>query len=91
MIKTKRYHIDRRAAVVADLLINGDPDEALNTRDAARLLGVSTQFLEIGRGRGTGPKFTRLSPRMIRYLRGDLVAWLRERAHSCTSEYRKSA
>jgi predicted DNA-binding transcriptional regulator AlpA len=90
-----RHHIDRRADQVADILSSGDPDEALDTNQTARLLGVSTQWLEICRHRGEGPTFTRLSPRMIRYVRRDVVAWLKARAHACTSEYadraRKSA
>jgi hypothetical protein len=87
-----RYHIDKRADQLAALIINpDDPDEALSTADAARLLGCSHQWLEIQRGKGEGPKFTRLSPRMIRYLRSDLIAWLRARAHQSTAEYRKES
>lgn len=80
-----RHHVDRRAGQLAESLIAAD--EALSTAEAARLLGCSVQWLEIGRSRGYGPKFTRLSPRMVRYLRSDLIAWLRQRAHQCTAEY----
>lgn len=87
MSKPVRLHIDRRAGVVAAQIVHGDPDELFRTPEAAQLLGVSPQFLELGRHNGTGPKFIRLSPRMVRYKRSDLVAWLRERSHVCTKEY----
>jgi predicted DNA-binding transcriptional regulator AlpA len=82
----RRHHIDRRANALATV-IGEAQDEALSTPETARLLGCSVQWLEIARSRGFGPRFTRLSPRMIRYLRSDLICWLRERAHHSTSEY----
>lgn len=84
-----RHHIDKRAGAVADTIV-GDDDEALDTNGAAHLIGCSTQFLEIGRAKGYGPKFVRLAPKMIRYRRGDIRAWLKERTYQRTSEYRKS-
>jgi hypothetical protein len=59
----------------------------LDTKAEADWLGVSTQWLEIGRCRGYGPPFERLSPRVIRYQRGKTRRWLDERSHRCTSEY----
>ncbi len=76
----KRHHLDRRAPAI--LAANtGDPDELLSTKQLAHRLGVSEQFLEIGRSRGYGygPDFVRLSPRCIRYRWRDVVAWLEER------------
>ena len=61
----RRHHLDRRADAIADAL--GDNDDLLSTRAVAELLGVSTQWLEIGRGKNYGPSFVRISPRMIRY------------------------
>lgn len=87
----KRHHVDRRAEQLVASLITDANDEALSTPDAAHVLGCSTQWLEIARTKNYGPKFTRLSPRMVRYMRSDLIAWLRERVHFSTSEYRKSA
>ena len=81
----RRHHLDRRADAIADAL--GDNDDLLSTRAVAELLGVSTQWLEIGRCKNYGPSFVRVSPRMIRYRRGDVLAWLRERTHASTAEY----
>ncbi|HUS96770.1 MAG TPA: helix-turn-helix domain-containing protein, partial [Hyphomicrobiaceae bacterium] len=62
--------------------------ELLSTPQLAEWLGVSTQWLEIGRSRGYGPPFIRMSPKRVRYRRGDVLDWLRERTHLCASEYR---
>lgn len=86
------HHIDQRASEVAAKVSNGGSgDDLLATAEIARLSGLSTQFFEILRSRGLGPRFIRLSPRRVRYLRKDFVAWLEERAHRSTSEYAKSA
>src|SRR5262249_2249561 len=50
-------------------------------------LGVSPEWLEIGRSKGWGPPFLRLSPRRVRYRRGDVKKWLQERAYRSTSQY----
>jgi len=47
--------------------------------------------LETGRSRGWGPPYIKLSPRRVRYRRGDVKAWLADRAHRCTAEYQKPA
>jgi hypothetical protein len=86
----KTFHIDRRAdRIVAGNL--GADDELLTTRAVAAWLEVSPQWLEIGRHRGYGPPFKKLSPRNIRYRRGDLLNWLRSRTHSSTAEYNHDA
>jgi predicted DNA-binding transcriptional regulator AlpA len=82
----KKHHLDRRADVIAEQG-GGSPDDLLDTTQVAAWLGVSTQFLEIGRSRGYGPRFCRLSPRRTRYLRGDVLAWLRQRTFAATAEY----
>jgi excisionase family DNA binding protein len=57
--------------------------EYLTTPEAAEYLGVSTQWLEIARHRGTGPKFCKLS-RMVRYKRSDLDQFMQERSRTNT-------
>lgn len=82
----RRLHIDKRTAqLVAQA--NGDGDDLLNTTELAEWLGVSTQFLEIGRHQGYGPPFIRLTPKIVRYRRDDVLDWLRERQHHRTLEY----
>ncbi len=82
----KSHHIDRRAAAVVDLLTARDPDQMLTTVETAELLGCSVSFLEIGRIRGYGPPAQKITPRMVRYRRGDVLAWVRERAEANAKE-----
>ena len=80
------HHIDKRTPrILAD--VEGDEDDLLSTGATAQWLGVSEQWLELGRSKKCGPRFTRLSARMIRYKRSDVLAWLKTRTHSSTAEY----
>jgi hypothetical protein len=82
----KRHHIDRRVdQVIADS--TGSDDDLLTTAELAEWFGVSVEWLEIGRTKKYGPKFVKLSPRMVRYMRGDSKVWLNERRFSNTGEY----
>ena len=56
----------------------------LSPSDAAAYMSVSTQFLQALRTDGGGPKYVKLSAKMIRYERAALDAWLVERAHKST-------
>ena len=83
----RKHHLDRRAADIAEKGREGDPDDLLTTKEEADWLGVSPQWLEIGRSKGYGPPFVRVGPRHIRYRRGWTIQWLEERLHRCTAEY----
>jgi len=83
----KSHHIDKRAAAIAAVDIGAD-DELLTTLAVANWLGVSAQWLEIGRHRGYGPRYNKISPRCIRYRRADVVEWLKARTFARTSEYK---
>jgi hypothetical protein len=83
----RRHHLDKRAAAIA--AEPGDDDELLTVVECASWLGVSVQFLDIGRSRGYGPPFARLSRNIVRYRRAEVRAWLIERTHASTSEYRR--
>ena len=82
----EHHHLDKRAADIA-AQGEGPLDDLLDTPAIARWLGVSTQWLEIGRYRGYGPTYLRLSPRRVRFRRRDVLAWLEARAHQATAEY----
>jgi predicted DNA-binding transcriptional regulator AlpA len=83
---SRKHHLDRRAdSIVATN--TGAEDELLSTSEVAEWLAVSTQWLEIGRCKKYGPEFTRISPRIVRYRRSDVLKWLRERVHASTAEY----
>ena len=57
----------------------GDPDDMLSTPETAAATGNSEQFYEIGRISGYGPPCIHVAPRVVRYKRADLVAWLKQR------------
>ena len=61
-------------------------DELLKEADAAEFLKVSVRTLQGWRCSGDGPKFVRVSGRMIRYRRQDLLDWIASRTVSSTSE-----
>jgi hypothetical protein len=85
-------HIDRRATrLLADHVSEGPDDELLSTQQVAEWLCCSIQFLEISRGRGTGPRFEHISPRKIMYRRKSVRDWLRHRERRSTAEYNKRA
>ena len=87
-----RHHLDRRAAdLAAEGASAGAADELLTTSDVAEWLGLSTQWLEIGRGKNYGPRFIVLSTRRIRYRRADVLAWLAERTFVHTAQYRNAS
>src|SRR5271166_3121847 len=87
----QRHHLDRRAAdLAAEGASAGDADQLLSTSDVAEWLGLSTQWLEIGRGTNYGPRFVVLSTRRIRYRRADVLAWLAERTFVHTAQYRNA-
>src|SRR5262249_43381292 len=79
----KTFHLDQRAdaLLAAD---DGDGDELITQQQLALEWGVSQQWLEIRRSRGDGPEYERLSPRVIRYRRSKLRAFLDERGRRMT-------
>lgn len=83
-------HLDKRASFVAGQVAQGDPDQLLTTNDAADLLGVSPSFLhhkrQDGNGGAAGPPFKHpFGNRTVRYHRGELLSWVKER----DADYRK--
>jgi predicted DNA-binding transcriptional regulator AlpA len=73
-----------------DIPVFGDmsshPKEILTTKEAAALLGCSTQYLEIARVRGDGPPFAKIGSRLIRYKRSTLLDWATKREFKSTSD-----
>lgn len=88
LAKKTKFHIDKRAHAITGADIGAD-DELLDTHAVANWLGVSTQWLEIGRSKNYGPPFKRISPRCVRYLRADVLKWLKARSYASTAEYAK--
>jgi predicted DNA-binding transcriptional regulator AlpA len=48
----------------------------LDTKDAAKELGISESLLKRWRTEGQGPRFITLGPRMIRYAPEDIQAYI---------------
>jgi predicted DNA-binding transcriptional regulator AlpA len=76
----RTHHLDRRASLLIDEGA-GDPDQLIDTKQLAAWLQCSEQKLEIDRHKGDGPPYVKISPKMVRYRRGDVIAWLRSRIH----------
>jgi hypothetical protein len=82
-----RHHLDRRALALIEEANVGTDDELLSTPRTAVWLSVSPQWLEIGRCKGWGPPFIKLSPRRVRYRVGTVKKWLADRSYRRTAEY----
>ena len=53
-------------------------DELLRPAQAARLLNVTPRCLQDWRLKGAGPRFIRMSPKLVHYRRSDLENFIRE-------------
>jgi len=85
---TDRLHLDKRAEAIAVAVPpEASDDDLLTTLQVANWFGVSTQWLEIGRVKNYGPPWLRVAPQMIRYNRGALREWLKQRAYRSTADY----
>lgn len=59
--------------------INYEDDELLDTAAAAVVLGgVSHQWLALARCSGYGPRYVKVTKRLVRYRMGDLRAYLKK-------------
>jgi len=63
-----------------------DDDVLLSSKDVSELTGLAIRTLEGLRVKGGGPVYVRLSPRAIRYKRGDVRTWINERLRTSTSD-----
>lgn len=78
--------VDKLATVLADRIVNALRVEAVasddlifDTRQAARMVGLSPRTLETMRASGEGPVCLRLSGVSIGYRLGALRAWIKSR------------
>ncbi len=58
---------------------------SFSTPQAACYLSLSISYLELLRKTGNGPPWAAIGPKVIRYLRDDLDAWLASRKRRNTS------
>jgi hypothetical protein len=79
VVAPTRQRLDKTAmAAIADAP-EGQDDALLTTTQTAAWLRVSPKWLEKARCRGYGPPFIKVTPRCVRYRKGDLIAYLRNR------------
>ena len=73
--------IEKIGQQLADLhrdLIRSHPPEVMTPAEAAEYVGVTTETLFRWRKDAIGPKYSQPNPRIVRYLRDDLLAFLKE-------------
>jgi hypothetical protein len=75
----QKFHLDKRAPQILKSLEGRADDELLSTPEVAALLGVSKQWLEVGRSLGLGLEYEVLGPRCIKYKIGKIRKFLRWR------------
>jgi predicted DNA-binding transcriptional regulator AlpA len=52
----------------------------LDTKELSKMLGVTTNTLQIWRHEGKGPKYLKLSRRAVRYKEQDVLNWMESTA-----------
>lgn len=72
-------------SIIAALAKNISP-EYLSTKQVAKILNVSYQYLEIQRCHGGGPPYVTLGKRAVRYLKSDVDAWATSQRKAHTSQ-----
>lgn len=60
--------------------------DVLTTAEAAEYLGVCVAYLESARVKGGGPRYAKISPRIVRYRRTTLDEWVASREVDSTSQ-----
>ncbi len=63
-----------------------EPDWAMTSKQAARYLGVCEATLRAWRADGTGPRFFRSGPKLVRYRKADLDEWVATRFNVHSAE-----
>lgn len=61
-------------------------EKFLSTKQLARLLNVSPQWCEIGRCKGYGPPFIRITRGMVRYRLSDVLKWMEARSYTSNTQ-----
>jgi hypothetical protein len=76
-----RRHDDESSNAIVDRVMAADCDALLSTPDAAVFLDISPQWLELARHGGYGPAYIKVTPRLVRYRKRDLIAYLDAQRH----------
>jgi hypothetical protein len=65
-------------------------ERLLKPAEAARILGVTVKQMAIWRSKGGGPRFVRISHKVVMYRHQTLLEWAREREFGSAHEARLS-
>lgn len=68
--------------------------DALTTAEAAAMIGIKPNTLEIWRCKGKGPRFLKASDRKqapVRYARAEVESWIEQHTFTSTSDYSAKA
>ena len=61
-------------------------EQLLNTKQAAKILGISSAFLERDRWAGARVKFIKIGSRAVRYRLSDLESYIESQVRKSTSD-----
>ncbi len=70
--------LSQQIADLRSLVLRQQAPEVMTPPEAAEFLSVTVESLFRWRKDAKGPKYSRINDRVIRYLRDDLVDWIRE-------------
>jgi len=59
-----------------------EDEGALNSKKAAKYVGVGKDVLRLWRSQGKGPSYFKAGAKLIRYRRADLDKWIEARLHA---------
>lgn len=68
--------LSQQIADVRSLVVRANAPEVMTPGEAAAFLEVTTETLYRWRKDNWGPPYSQVNPRIVRYLRSDLVAFL---------------
>ncbi|WFE74258.1 AlpA family transcriptional regulator [Roseinatronobacter sp. S2] len=71
--------LGQEMADLRSVVLRANAPEVMTPGEAAEFLGVTTETLYRWRKDAWGPKYSQVNARIVRYLRDDLVAFLREK------------
>ncbi len=70
--------LGQELAEIRALVVRTNTPEVLTPREAADFLSVTDETLFRWRKDGVGPKYSQPNSRIVRYLRDDLISWMKE-------------
>ena len=62
-----------------------DLPNTLNSKQAAKYMGVSEAAMRLWRSQGKGPRHFKAGEKLVRYRRVDLDSWIEERLNQTTA------